>query len=92
LTKEALIDIYTDKSSDSLDIGGLILMQELQKVTLICINDIKLLLNISNTKLKKIINQLSSKDFIVIIKDGKDRRRRLVKLSIKGKRFISMYE
>lgn len=92
MTKEALIDIYTDKSSDSLDIGGLILMQELQKVTLICINDIKLLLNISNTKLKKIINQLSSKDFIVIIKDGKDRRRRLVKLSIKGKRFISMYE
>lgn len=91
MTKEALIDIYTNKSSDSLDIGGLIMMQELQKVTLICINDIKLLLNISNTKLKKIINQLSSKDFIVIIKDIKDRRRRLVKLSTKGKKFISMY-
>ena len=91
MTKHALIDIYTDKSSNSLDIGGLIMMQELQKVTIICINDIKLLLNISNTKLKKIINQLSSKDFIIVIKDTKDRTRKLIKLSTKGKKFVAIY-
>ena len=91
MTNENLIDIYTNKTSDSLDMGALILMQELQKSSLICMDDIKLLLKISNTKLKKIINQISSKDFILITKDPKDGRRKLVKLSTNGEKFISEF-
>lgn len=86
-----LIDIYTNNSSNSLDVGSLILMQELQKCSSICINDIKLLLKISNTKLRKIMSQLNSNNFITVTKDPKDGRRKLVKLSTNGEKFISEF-
>jgi DNA-binding MarR family transcriptional regulator len=53
------------------------------------IEDIKLFLRISNTKLKKIISQLEGNKFIEITKDPVDGRRKLVSISKKGKDYLA---
>ena len=53
------------------------------------IEDIKLFLKISNTKLKKIISQLSGNKYIEIAKDSVDGRRKLVSISEKGRDYLA---
>jgi len=86
--KHSLLEIYTSKRADGLDIGAVILLKELQDKKSYSIDEIKLLLRISNTKLKKIMYQLASKNFIETTRDSLDGRRKLVSISSKGKDFI----
>ena len=86
--KHSLLEIYTSKRADGLDIGAVILLKELQDKKCYSIDEIKLLLKISNTKLKKIMYQLASKNFIETTRDSLDGRRKLVSISSKGKDFI----
>lgn len=86
--KNSLLDIYTSKRADGLDIGAVILLKELLDKEHYSIDEIKLLLKISNTKLKKIMYQLTSKNFIELTKDSQDGRRKLVSISSEGKDFL----
>ena len=82
---KALHKSYTSKSSLILDIGGILLLKQLTLEEAMTIKDIKLFLKISNTKLKKIISQLSDNKYIEIAKDSVDGRRKLVSISKKGR-------
>lgn len=53
------------------------------------IEDIKLFLKISNTKLKKIMSQLSGNKYIEIAKDTVDGRRKLVSISEIGRDYLA---
>lgn len=86
--KNSLLDIYTSKRADGLDIGAVILLKELLDTKSYSIDEIKLLLKISNTKLKKIMYQLTSKNLIKTTRDSQDRRRKLVSISSEGKDFL----
>ena len=86
--KNSLLDIYTSKRADGLDIGAVILLKELLDTKSYSIDEIKLLLKISNTKLKKIMYQLTSKNLIKTTRDSQDGRRKLVSISSEGKDFL----
>ena len=86
---KALYKAYTSKSSLIIDIGGILLLKQLTLIETMTIEDIKLFLRISNTKLKKIISQLEGNKFIEIIKDPVDGRRKLVNISKKGKDYLA---
>ena len=86
---KALHKAYTSKSSLIIDIGGILLLKQLTLVETMTIEDIKLFLKISNTKLKKIISQLSGNKYIEIAKDSVDGRRKLVSISEKGRDYLA---
>ena len=86
---KALHKAYTSKSSFIIDIGGILLLKQLTLVETMTIEDIKLFLKISNTKLKKIISQLSGNKYIEIAKDSVDGRRKLVSISEKGRDYLA---
>ena len=86
---KALHKVYTSKSSLIIDIGGVLLLKHLSTSKSISIEEIKLFLKISNTKLKKLISQLDTKKYIVITKDSTDGRRKLVSISEKGRNYLS---
>ena len=86
---KALHKAYTSKSSLIIDIGGILLLKQLTLVETMTIEEIKLFLRISNTKLKKIISQLEGNKFIEITKDSTDGRRKLVSISKKGKDYLA---
>ena len=86
---KALHKAYTSKSSLIIDIGGILLLKQLTLVETMTIEDIKLFLKISNTKLKKIISQLSDNNYIKIAKDLVDGRRKLVSISKKGRDYLA---
>ena len=86
---KALHRSYTSKSSVIIDIGGILLLKQLTLIETMTIEDIKLFLRISNTKLKKIISQLEGNKFIEITKDSTDARRKLVSISKKGKDYLN---
>lgn len=82
--------LYIAKSSESMDVGSFILLFRLAKdIDSLSMEEIKLLLNISNTKLKKIITQLKSKKYIEIANCRDDSRRKLVSVSIEGEKYIN---
>ena len=85
----ALHKAYTSKSSLIIDIGGVLLLQQLTLEVAMTIDEIKLFLKISNTKLKKIVSQLSSNNYIEISKDSVDGRRKLVSISEKGRDYLA---
>ena len=85
---KALYKAYTSKSSLTITIGGILLLKHLSAEEVITIEEIKLFLKISNTKLKKIISQLEGNEFIEITKDSTDGRRKLVSISKKGKDYL----
>jgi DNA-binding MarR family transcriptional regulator len=86
---KALHKSYTSKSSLILDIGGILLLKQLTLEEAMTIKDIKLFLKISNTKLKKIISQLSGNKYIEIVKDSVDGRRKLVRISEIGRDYLA---
>ena len=86
---KALHKAYTSKSSLIIDIGGILLLKQLTLVETMTIEEIKLFLRISNTKLKKIISQLEGNKFIEITKDSTDGRRKLVSISKEGKDYLA---
>jgi DNA-binding MarR family transcriptional regulator len=86
---KALHKAYTSKSSLILDIGGILLLKHLTSTESISIEEIKSFLKISNTKLKKIVIQLTSNNYIHITNDPADGRRKLVSISAKGKAYLS---
>ena len=86
---EALHKAYTSKSSLIIDIGGVLLLQQLTLEEAMTIDEIKLFLKISNTKLKKIVSQLSGNNYIEILKDSVDGRRKLVSISEKGRDYLA---
>ena len=67
LESKALYKAYTSKSSLTITVGGILLLKQLTLIETMTIEDIKLFLRISNTKLKKIISQLEGNKFIEII-------------------------
>jgi DNA-binding MarR family transcriptional regulator len=89
LESKALYKAYTSKSSLTITVGGILLLKQLTLIETMTIEDIKLFLRISNTKLKKIISQLEGNKFIEIIKDPVDGRRKLVNISKKGKDYLA---
>lgn len=64
-------------------------MKHLTAIEIISIEEIKLFLKISNTKLKKIISQLENNNYIEIKKDPADGRRKLVSISTKGRDYLA---
>jgi len=84
----SLYKAYTSKSSKVLDVGSVILLKQLTIQEKLSIEEIKIFLNISNTKLKKIITQLKLKSFVEFSKDSSDGRRKLVNISYKGRLFL----
>ena len=86
---KALHRSYTSKSSVIIDIGGILLLKQLTLEEAMTIKDIKLFLKISNTKLKKIISQLSGNKYIEIVKDSVDGRRKLVRISEIGRDYLA---
>jgi len=86
---KALYKAYTSKSSLTIGVGGILLLKHLSAEEVITIEEIKLFLRISNTKLKKIISQLEGNKFIEITKDSTDGRRKLVSISKKGKDYLN---
>jgi DNA-binding MarR family transcriptional regulator len=86
---DALHKAYTSKSSLIIGVGGVLLLKHLSTNESISIEEIKLFLKISNTKLKKIISQLTRAKYIEIIKDSTDGRRRLVSISEKGRDYLA---
>ena len=86
---KALHKAYTSKSSLIIDIGGVLVLKQLTLVEAMTIDEIKLFLKISNTKLKKIVSQLSSNKYIEIAKDKVDGRRKLVSISKKGREYLA---
>tara|TARA_R110002153_G_scaffold61425_1_gene165741 strand:+ start:1358 stop:1678 length:321 start_codon:yes stop_codon:yes gene_type:complete len=86
---KALYKAYTSKSSLTIGVGGILLLKHLSAEEVITIEEIKLFLRISNTKLKKIISQLEGNKFIEITKDSTDARRKLVSISKKGKDYLN---
>jgi DNA-binding MarR family transcriptional regulator len=86
---DALHKAYTSKSSIIIDVGGVLLLKHLSTSEPISIEEIKLFLRVSNTKLKKIISQLDSNKYIEIIKDITDGRRKLVSISKKGREYLA---
>lgn len=86
---KALHKAYASKSSLNIDVGGVLVLKQLTLIETMTIDDIKLFLNISNTKLKKIISQLSSNDYIKTEKDSADGRRKLVSISKKGRVYLN---
>ena len=89
LESKALYKAYTSKSSLTITVGGILLLKQLTLIETMTIEDIKLFLRISNTKLKKIISQLEGNKFIEITKDPVDGRRKLVSISKKGKDYLA---
>ena len=89
IESKALYKAYTSKSSLTITVGGILLLKQLTLIETMTIEDIKLFLRISNTKLKKIISQLEGNKFIEIIKDPVDGRRKLVNISKKGKDYLA---
>lgn len=89
LKYKALHKAYTSKTSLIIDIGGILLLKQLTLAETMTIEDIKLFLKISNTKLKKIISQLSVNKYIEIEKDTVDGRRKLVSISKKGREYLA---
>jgi DNA-binding MarR family transcriptional regulator len=85
----ALQKAYTSKSSLIIDVGGVLLLKQLSTKESISIEEIKLFLKISNTKLKKIIYQLDSNKYIKTTKDPADGRRKLVSISEKGRDYLA---
>ena len=85
----ALHKAYTSKSSLIVDIGGILILKQLTIVESMTIDEIKLFLKISNTKLKKIVSQLSGNNYIEIVKDTVDGRRKLVSISKKGSEYLA---
>jgi len=86
---KALHKAYTSKSSLIIDIGGVLILRQLTLTETMTIEEIKLFLKISNTKLKKIISQLSGNKYIEIAKDKVDGRRKLVSISKKGRDYLA---
>lgn len=86
---EALHKAYTSKSSLIIDIGGVLVLKQLTLIETMTIEEIKLFLKISNTKLKKIISQLSDNNYIKVAKDSVDGRRKLVSISEKGRDYLA---
>ena len=86
---KALHKAYTSKTSLIIDIGGILLLKQLTLGEAMTIEDIKLFLKISNTKLKKIMSQLSGNKYIEITKDKVDGRRKLVSISEIGRDFLA---
>ena len=86
---KALHKAYTSKSSLIIDIGGVLILRQLTLTETMTIEEIKLFLKISNTKLKKIISQLSGNKYIEIAKDTVDGRRKLVSISKKGRDYLA---
>lgn len=86
---QALHKSYTSKSSLIIDIGGVLILKQLTLVDAMTIDEIKLFLKISNTKLKKIVSQLSVNNYIEITKDPADGRRKLVSISKKGSDYLA---
>lgn len=86
---KALYKAYTSKSFLTITVGGILLLKQLTLIETMTIEDIKLFLRISNTKLKKIISQLSGNKYIEIVKDSTDGRRKLVSISKKGKDYLA---
>ena len=84
----SLYTAYTSKSSQTIDVGSILLLKQLTIQDKLSIEEIKIFLNISNTKLKKIISQLVLKSFIEFSKDSSDGRRKLVNISNKGRLFL----
>ena len=84
----SLYTAYTSKSSQAIDVGSILLLKQLTIQDKLSIEEIKIFLNISNTKLKKIISQLVLKSFIEFSKDSSDGRRKLVNISNKGRLFL----
>ena len=84
----SLSKAYASKSSQMIDIGSVLLLKQLTFQEKLSIEEIKIFLNISNTKLKKIISQLEQKSFIEFCKDSSDGRRKLVSISNKGRLFL----
>lgn len=89
LESKALHKAYTSKTSLIIDIGGILLLKQLTLGETMTIEDIKLFLKISNTKLKKIMSQLSSNKYIEITKDTVDGRRKLVSISEIGRNYLA---
>ena len=86
---KALHKSYTSKSSLIIDIGGVLILKQLTLVDAMSIDEIKLFLKISNTKLKKIVSQLSGNNYIEITKDPTDGMRKLVSISKKGSDYLT---
>ena len=86
---KALHKAYTSKSSLIIGIGGVLVLKQLTLVEAMTIDEIKLFLKISNTKLKKIVSQLSGNNYIEIAKDSTDGRRKLVSISEKGRDYLA---
>ncbi|MDC1241355.1 MarR family winged helix-turn-helix transcriptional regulator [Gammaproteobacteria bacterium] len=86
---KTLYKAYTSKSSLTITVGGILLLEHLSAEEVITIEEIKLFLKISNTKLKKIMSQLEGNKFIEITKDPVDGRRKLVSISKKGKDYLA---
>lgn len=86
---KALHKAYTSKSSLIIEIGGVLLLKHLSAKEFITIEEIKLFLKISNTKLKKIISQLEANKLIEIKKDLADGRRKQVSISKKGRNYLT---
>lgn len=89
LNFKALHKAYTSKSSLIIGIGGVLVLKQLTHVETMTIYEIKLFLKISNTKLKKIVSQLSGNNYIEIVKDSVDGRRKLVSISKKGREYLA---
>lgn len=86
---KALYKAYTSKSSITITVGGILLLKQLTLIETMTIEDIKLFLKISNTKLKKIMSQLSGNKYIEIAKDPVDGRRKLVRISEIGRDYLA---